>query len=121
MAAVLRCGSAPPLERRVEPAYPAAFPSGPRPGRLPFRVEIVPNRSAFPNTPSGPRVAVLAYDGLCTFEFGVAYEVFGLPRPEAGPGWYRYAVCAVEPGRSGPGVASRSRSRAGWRCWRRPT
>ncbi|MCF4126007.1 transcriptional regulator FtrA [Methylobacterium sp. SyP6R] len=73
---------------------------------MPFRVEIVPNRSAFPNTPSGPRVAVLAYDGLCTFEFGVAYEVFGLPRPEAGPGWYRYAVCAVEPGplRAGGGL-----------------
>ncbi|MGE7418868.1 transcriptional regulator FtrA [Methylobacterium tarhaniae] len=70
---------------------------------MPFCVEIVPNESvpepcAFPSTPSGPRVAVLAYDGLCTFEFGVAYEVFGLPRPEAGSHWYRYAVCAAEPG-----------------------
>ncbi len=34
--------------------------------------------------PKGPLVAVLAYDGLCTFEFGIAYEVFGLPRPEMG-------------------------------------
>lgn len=59
-------------------------------------IDIVPN--AFPDGLTGPRVAVLAYDGLCTFEFGVACEVFGLPRPEAGPGWYRYAVCGVEPG-----------------------
>lgn len=58
----------------------------------------MPNHSAFPSLTTGPRVAVLAYDGLCTFEFGVACEVFGLPRPEAGPGWYRYAVCAAEPG-----------------------
>lgn len=46
----------------------------------------------------GPLVAVLAYDGLCTFEFGVACEVFGLPRPEMGAGWYRYQVVAVENG-----------------------
>jgi AraC family transcriptional activator FtrA len=43
------------------------------------------------------RVAALAYDGLCTFEFGIAVEVFGLPRPEI-PGWYRFQVCAIEPG-----------------------
>ncbi len=43
-------------------------------------------------------MAVLAYDGLCTFEFGVAVEVFGLPRPEMGPDWYRFAVSGVEPG-----------------------
>lgn len=43
-------------------------------------------------------VVVLAYDGLCTFEFGCAVEVFGLPRPEMGPDWYRFAVAAIEPG-----------------------
>jgi AraC family transcriptional activator FtrA len=43
-------------------------------------------------------VVALAYDGLCTFEFGVTVEVFGLPRPEMGPGWYRFAVVAVEEG-----------------------
>jgi AraC family transcriptional activator FtrA len=48
--------------------------------------------------PLGPLVVVLAYDGLCTFEFGVAYEVFGLPRPEMGTAWYRYAVSGAEPG-----------------------
>ena len=42
-------------------------------------------------------MAVLAYDGLCTFEFGIAVEVFGLPRPEI-PNWYRFTVCAIEPG-----------------------
>jgi len=47
--------------------------------------------------PNGPHVAVLAYDGLCTFEFGIAYEVFGLPRPEMEPGWYRFAIAGVEP------------------------
>jgi AraC family transcriptional activator FtrA len=43
-------------------------------------------------------VVVVAYDGLCTFEFGCAVEVFGLPRPEMGEGWYRFAVAAAEPG-----------------------
>lgn len=46
----------------------------------------------------GPLVVVLAYDGLCTFEFGIAYEVFGLDRPELGEQWYRYAVCGVDKG-----------------------
>lgn len=49
-----------------------------------------------PNT--SPLVVALAYDGLCTFEFGVAVELFGLPRPEMGEGWYRFATAAVEPG-----------------------
>ena len=38
---------------------------------------------------SRPLVVVLAYDGLCTFEFGVGVEIFGLPRPELGDEWYR--------------------------------
>lgn len=44
------------------------------------------------------RVVALAYDGLCTFEFGVAVEVFGLPRPEMGDKWYDFAVAAVDAG-----------------------
>jgi AraC family transcriptional activator FtrA len=32
-----------------------------------------------------PLVVVLAYDGLCAFEYGCAMEVFALSRPEAGP------------------------------------
>lgn len=43
-------------------------------------------------------VVALAYDRLSTFEFGIAVEVFGLPRPEMGSDWYRFAVCAIEPG-----------------------
>jgi len=48
--------------------------------------------------PQGPLVVALLYDGLCTFEFGIVAEVFGLARPEMEPGWYRFASCAIEPG-----------------------
>lgn len=44
-----------------------------------------------------PLVCVIAYDGLCTFEFGIGVEVFGLPRPEF-DSWYDFAVVAAEPG-----------------------
>lgn len=44
------------------------------------------------------RVALLAYDRLCTFEFALAVEVFGLPRPELGIPWYEVTVCAVDSG-----------------------
>lgn len=44
------------------------------------------------------RVAILAYDRLCTFEFGCAVELFALERPELGVEWYRHSVCAAEPG-----------------------
>lgn len=47
---------------------------------------------------SAPLVVLLAYDGLCTFEYGCAYEIFGLSRPEVGPTWYRFKVAAAEPG-----------------------
>ncbi len=43
------------------------------------------------------RVIALAYDRLCTFEFGIAVELFGLPRPEL-PHWYDFAVAGVEDG-----------------------
>ena len=46
----------------------------------------------------GPLVVAPIYDGLCTFEFSIVAEVFGLARPEMGPGWYRFASAAVEPG-----------------------
>lgn len=41
------------------------------------------------------RVVALVYDGLCVFEFSCAAEVFGLPRPEFGPDWYRFESCAI--------------------------
>lgn len=50
-----------------------------------------------PNT-SGPLVVALVYDGLCTFEFGVVAEIFGLERPEMGADWYRFATCPVDAG-----------------------
>jgi AraC family transcriptional regulator, transcriptional activator FtrA len=43
-------------------------------------------------------VAALAYDGLCTFEFGIVVEVFALPRPEFDVDWYRFQVCSLERG-----------------------
>ncbi|MFC4159028.1 transcriptional regulator FtrA [Chitinimonas lacunae] len=43
-------------------------------------------------------VVALAYDRLCTFELGCVVEIFALERPELGLDWYRFAVCAVEPG-----------------------
>src|SRR6478736_3706578 len=44
------------------------------------------------------RVVALAYDGLCTFEFGIVVEAFALPRPELKVPWYRFAVCSLERG-----------------------
>jgi AraC family transcriptional activator FtrA len=43
-------------------------------------------------------VVALAYDRLCTFEFGCTVELFALERPELGVHWYDFAVCAVEQG-----------------------
>ncbi|MEL7500377.1 MAG: helix-turn-helix domain-containing protein [Planctomycetota bacterium] len=45
---------------------------------------------------TGPKVVVVVYEQLCTFEFGIAVEVFGLPRPEFGNDWYRFEVCSAE-------------------------
>jgi AraC family transcriptional regulator, transcriptional activator FtrA len=44
------------------------------------------------------RVAILAYDRLCMFEFGCAVELFALERPELEVDWYQHLICAVEPG-----------------------
>ena len=43
-------------------------------------------------------VSIIAYDGLCTFEFACAIELFALERPELGVHWYSHTVCAIEPG-----------------------
>jgi len=47
---------------------------------------------------NGPLVVALLYDGLCTFEFGIVAEIFGLARPELGPSWYRFASVPIEQG-----------------------
>lgn len=51
----------------------------------------MPNRTA--RKTHNPLVVALVYEGLCTFEFSCAAEVFGLPRPELGPDWYRFETC----------------------------
>lgn len=43
-------------------------------------------------------VVALAYDRLCTFEFGCTVELFALERPELDVNWYDFAVCAAEAG-----------------------
>lgn len=45
------------------------------------------------------RVVALAYDRLCTFEFGCTVELFALERPELEVPWYKFDVCAAEPGK----------------------
>jgi AraC family transcriptional activator FtrA len=44
------------------------------------------------------RVVALVYDQLCTFEFGIVVELFGLPRPELGTKWYDFRACSVDAG-----------------------
>lgn len=65
---------------------------------MPYIGQIMPNAITSENIRPGLQVITLAYDELCIFEFGVAYEIFGLPRPEMGTNWYRFRVAAIEPG-----------------------
>jgi AraC family transcriptional activator FtrA len=55
------------------------------------------------------KVVAVAYDQLCTFEFGCTVELFALPRPELPVSWYEFAVCAAEraPLRAAGGVLVR--------------
>ena len=41
-------------------------------------------------------VVALVYDGLCSFEYGLTAEVFGLPRPELGRQLYEFSSVAME-------------------------
>jgi AraC family transcriptional regulator, transcriptional activator FtrA len=66
--------------------------------RMPMSVSIVPKRKNQLPSLRNRLVVALAYDGLCTFEFGVAVEIFGLDRPEMGDAWYRFRIAAIEPG-----------------------
>lgn len=61
-------------------------------------IKILPMSSVPVAGPSNRSVVAVAYDGLCTFEFGVATELFGLSRPELDVEWYDFSVVAVEPG-----------------------
>ena len=42
-------------------------------------------------------VVAVVHQRVCTFEFGIVVELFGLPRPEF-DAWYRFRVAAVERG-----------------------
>ncbi len=44
------------------------------------------------------RVVALVYNGLCTFEFGIVAEVFGLQRAEIEEPWYSFRSVAAERG-----------------------
>src|SRR5260370_36185636 len=57
----------------------------------------MPSASSHRRAPDHRNVVALAYDGLCTFEFGIVVEVFGLPRPEM-KDWYRFTVCGADRG-----------------------
>ncbi len=57
--------------------------------------QIVPTSPAARKA-RNPLVVALVYDGLCAFEFSCAAEVFGLPRPELGPDWYRFETCSLK-------------------------
>jgi AraC family transcriptional activator FtrA len=60
--------------------------------------------------PRRHHVVALAYDGLCTFEFGIVVEAFGLRRPELTVPWYRFTACSLErrPLRATGGVTMRA-------------
>ncbi len=47
---------------------------------------------------NSPLVVALIYDRLCIFEYAIAYEVFGLERPEMGENWYRFESVAIDTG-----------------------
>ncbi len=49
--------------------------------------------------PGTHRVVAVAYDRLCTFEFGCVVEMFALHRPELGVQWYDFAVCSADRGK----------------------
>jgi AraC family transcriptional activator FtrA len=78
---------------------------------MPITVKNVPTPENSKHIPPVHKVAALAYDGLCTFEFGIVVELFGLPRPELDH-WYGFEVCGLEKGplRATGGVSVLSRT-----------
>jgi AraC family transcriptional regulator, transcriptional activator FtrA len=55
-----------------------------------------PMKAQFQKNCAPGLVTVLTYNGLCTFEFGIAVEIFGLPRPEFDFPWYDFKVIGSE-------------------------
>ena len=63
---------------------------------VPISPEKMTKKSYLISKDRAPRVAALVYEGLCTFEYGIAAEVFGLPRPELGGDLYRFTSVALD-------------------------
>ena len=59
---------------------------------MPYIIEIMPKPPEAPNR----LVAALLHERVATFELGIVAEIFGLPRPEMGPDWYRFITVAEE-------------------------
>ena len=57
----------------------------------------MPKQNTAPYTPKNHDVAILVYDNLCSFEYGIAFEVFGLSRHEFDQ-WYNCRICSVDGG-----------------------
>jgi AraC family transcriptional activator FtrA len=64
---------------------------------MPATMKKPPKRSRPANGPANRHVAALVYDGLCSFEYGIAVEMFGLARPEFDD-WYSFGSYAVDRG-----------------------
>lgn len=65
---------------------------------MPNIIEKTPNIPTPSASRKPHRVVALVYDGLCTFEFGIAAEIFGLKRPEIKEPWYEFSSVAFEKG-----------------------
>lgn len=61
---------------------------------MPDSPQIVPISSIQGDT--SPLVVALVYDGLCTFEYGIAAEVFGLRRPEFEHELYQFRSVSID-------------------------
>jgi len=61
-------------------------------------MENMPKRHSNTNKVAHNKVVALVYSGLCTFEFGIVSEVFGLHRPEIEGAWYTFQPVALENG-----------------------
>src|SRR5690348_4315217 len=59
---------------------------------MPYIIEIMPKARPARNR----LVAALLHEKVASFELGIVAEVFGLPRPEMGPDWYRFVTVAEE-------------------------
>jgi len=63
---------------------------------LPNSNQKMTKTTVFSHSSNFKRVVALVYDQLCTFEFGIAAEVFGLSRPELDKQLYSFSSVALE-------------------------